>query len=141
MNRGPRTPTLGSISVMDPTVWPVVTATIAILGTIVSAYLSNRAEMRTHQREMRAEMRAQGEDLRKQVEALGEDLRNRLNAQSDQIGLLRERTAHLDGLLEGLREAITMQVPKPVAERPAALPETEPPRRPKRRIDLESEVP
>ena len=76
-----------------------------------------------------------------QVEALGEDLRNRLNAQSDQIGLLRERTAHLDGLLEGLREAITMQVPKPVAERPAALPETEPPSRPKRRIDLESEVP
>jgi hypothetical protein len=28
----------------------------------------------------------------------------------DQMGLLRERMAHLEGLLEGLREAITQQV-------------------------------
>lgn len=39
------------------------------------------------------------------------DLRNRIDAQGkelgEQIGQLRERMAHLEGLLEGLREAIT----------------------------------
>ena len=30
-----------------------------------------------------------------------------MNAQSEQMSLLRERMAHLEGLLEGLREAIT----------------------------------
>ena len=117
---------------MDPTTWTIVIAAGAILASVGSSFLNLRAEMRTHQHEMRAEMRAQGDDLRKRVDALG-----------DQMGLLRERMAHLDGLLEGLREAIAMQVPKPVAERPAsaALPESEPPRRPKRRIDLESEIP
>ena len=48
-------------------------------------------------------MRAQGKDLHARIDAIDtkvEDLR-------DQMGLLRERMAHLEGLLEGLREAIT----------------------------------
>ena len=39
--------------------------------------------------------------------AQGEDLRKRIDAQSEQLGRLGERMAHLEGLLEGLREAIT----------------------------------
>ena len=33
-------------------------------------------------------------------------LRDRIDAQGEQMVLLRERMAHLEGLLEGLREAI-----------------------------------
>ena len=47
---------------------------------------------------------------RNRIEAQGEDLRNRLNAQDEQRGLLRERMAHLEGLLEGLRETMTKRV-------------------------------
>lgn len=57
-------------------------------------------------RSLRDEMRAQGRDLRAQ----GEDLRRRLDAQSEQMGVLRERMARLEGLLEGLREAIGKRV-------------------------------
>ena len=37
-------------------------------------------------------------------------LDERINGLESQIGELRERMAHLEGLLEGLREAITGQV-------------------------------
>ncbi|MCY4123446.1 MAG: hypothetical protein OXG72_21265 [Acidobacteria bacterium] len=70
---------------MDATAWTVVGATIAILVAIGTSFRSLRDEMR-------AEMRG---------------LRERIDAQSEQMGLLRERMAHLEGLLEGLREAIT----------------------------------
>ncbi len=69
---------------MDATAWTVVGAAIAILVAI-----------RTSFRSLRDELRAQGKDLRE-----------RIDAQSEQMGLLRERMAHLEGLLEGLREAI-----------------------------------
>ena len=70
---------------MDATAWTVVGAAIAILIAIGISF-----------RSLRDEMRAQGKDLRE-----------RIDAQSEQMGLLRERMAHLEGLLEGLREAIT----------------------------------
>jgi len=66
---------------MDATAWTVVGAAIAILVAIGTSSRSLRDEMRV--------------------------LRERIDAQSEQIGLLRERMAHLEGLLEGLREAIT----------------------------------
>ena len=53
-----------------------------------------RSELREAARE-RTELRNQIGDLRKHVDT--------------QIGELRERMAHLEGLLEGLREAITRQ--------------------------------
>jgi len=92
---------------MDATAWTVVAATIVILGAIATAFRRLRVEMR----DQRVEIRAQGRDLRERLDAQGEDLRNRIAAQSkelgEQIGQLRERMAHLEGLLEGLREAIT----------------------------------
>ena len=66
---------------MDATAWTVVVAAITILMAIGASF-----------RSLRDEMRGQG----KRIDALGE-----------QMGLLRERMAHLEGLLEGLREAIT----------------------------------
>ena len=70
---------------MDATAWTVVGAAIAILVAIGTSFRSLRADMH---------------DLRTQIHGQGKDLR-------DQIGQLRERMAHLEGLLEGLREAIT----------------------------------
>ena len=81
---------------MDATAWTVVGAAIAILVAIGTSFRSLRGEMRT----LHARIDAQGEDLRKRIDAQGHDLR-------EQIGQLRERMAHLEGLLEGLREAIT----------------------------------
>ena len=66
---------------MDATAWTVVGAAITILIAIGASF-----------RGLRDEMRGQG----KRIDALGE-----------QMGVLRERMAHLEGLLEGLREAIT----------------------------------
>ncbi len=77
---------------MDATAWTVVGAAVAILVAIGASFRSLRDEMRAQ----RAENRAQGKDLRERIDAQGE-----------QMGLLRERMAHLEGLLEGLREAIT----------------------------------
>ena len=85
---------------MDATAWTVVGATIAILVAIGTSF-----------RSLRTEMRAQGNELRERIDTQGNELRERIDAQGkatgDQIGQLRERMAHLEGLLEGLREAIT----------------------------------
>ncbi len=70
---------------MDATAWTVIGAAVAILVAIGASF-----------RSLRDEMRAQGKDLRERIDAQGE-----------QMGMLRERMAHLEGLLEGLREAIT----------------------------------
>ena len=70
---------------MDATAWTVVGTPIAILVAIGASF-----------RSLRDEMRAQGRDLRERIDSQGRE-----------IGQLRERMAHLEGLLEGLREAIT----------------------------------
>ncbi len=73
---------------MDATAWTVIGAAIAILVAVGASF-----------RSLREEMRAQSQDLR-----------TRIDAQSEQMGLLREPMAHLEGLLEGLREAISRRV-------------------------------
>ena len=73
---------------MAATAWTVVGAALTVL---IATGVSFRS--------LRDEMPAQGRDLR----ARGDDLRGRIDAQSEQMGLLRERMAHLEGLLEGLR--------------------------------------
>ena len=50
-------------------------------------------------RSLRAEMRSEIGSLRKEIAGIGAE-----------ITALRERMAHLEGLLEGLREAITRRV-------------------------------
>ena len=80
------------MTTMDATSWTVVGTAVAILAAIGTSF-----------RSLRHEMRAQGKDLHARIDAIDtqvEDLR-------DQMGLLRERMAHLEGPLEGLREAIT----------------------------------
>ena len=67
-----------------------------IIGVMLYLHRVTRQDMKqseTRLREDVKELRGEVGDLRKHVDA--------------QIGELRERMAHLEGLLEGLREAIT----------------------------------
>ena len=98
---------------MDATAWTVVGAAIAILVAIGTSFRSLRGEMRDQRKgvaDLRERIDAQGADLRERIDAQGADLRKRIDALSEQMGLLRERMAHLEGLLDGLREAITKRV-------------------------------
>ena len=99
---------------MDATAWTVIGTGLVILGAVAASFRSLRVEMRAQRdetRDLRKQLEGQGEQLRERIDAQGEDLRNRIDAQGkdlgEQIGQLRERMAHLEGLLEGLREAIT----------------------------------
>jgi uncharacterized protein RhaS with RHS repeats len=70
--------------------------------------LSQRIDARGEELSRRID--ARGEELRQRIDARGKELRQRIDAwgkeTGEQIGQLRERMAHLEGLLEGLREAI-----------------------------------
>ena len=72
------------------------------------------AELRDHGKSQIAELREHGNsqiaELRERGEAQSSELREHIDARfgelRTQIGDLRERMAHLEGLLDGLREAI-----------------------------------
>ena len=67
-----------------------------IVGVMLYLHRTTRQDMKQSEARLREEMkgvRSEVVDLRKHVDT--------------QIGELRERMAHLEGLLEGLREAIT----------------------------------
>ena len=76
-----------------------MTEVLAILGTglvIISVIIAG-------QRSLRAEMRDRFNAMDTRLAAVD----TRLTAIEHQHGELRERMAHLEGLLDGLREAIT----------------------------------
>ena len=113
---------------MDATAWTVVAAAIAVLAAIGASFRSLREELRIRGRridargeKVRRRIDARGEELSQRIDARGEELRQRIDARGkelrqridawgketgEQIGQLRERMAHLEGLLDGLREAI-----------------------------------
>ena len=96
---------------MEATAWTVVGATVAILVAIGTSFRSLREEMRAQYNELRGRIDAQGKEMGERIDAQGKETGERIDAQGketgEQISQLRERMAHLEGLLEGLREAIT----------------------------------
>ncbi len=70
---------------MDATAWTVVATGIAILAALATSFRALRGAVR--------------------------DVRDRIDVQGREIAQLRERMAHLEGLLEGLREAIAGRRP------------------------------
>jgi len=76
---------------MPPELAQWINPAILILGFLFALRSIKQSEARV--REDMKELRGEVADLRKHVDT--------------QIGELRERMAHLEGLLEGLREAIT----------------------------------
>ena len=72
----------------------VVAVGVALAGVILTGQRAIRAELSEQRREMT--------DLRK-------DFGERFTALDQQVAELRERMAHLEGLLDGLREAIAIR--------------------------------
>ena len=85
---------------MTPEIIAIVTVGVALAGVIIASARGVRQDM------ARLESRLDG-----RIDALGSRLDGKIAALESsintQLGELRERMAHLEGLLEGLREAIT----------------------------------
>ena len=84
---------------MSGEVIAIIAVGITLAGLNLTSFRSLRAEMRSEIGSLRAEMRSEIGSLRKEIAGIGAA-----------ITALRERMAHLEGLLEGLREAITRRV-------------------------------
>ena len=85
---------------------------IVSVGAALAALII--AQSRSLRRDFSARMdrmEAQNKELREHIDSQISELREHINSQitelQAQVGDLRERMAHLEGLLEGLREAIT----------------------------------
>ncbi len=79
----------------------VLIAVLAVGATLAGLILSG-------QRAMRAELAAQRREFSAELVAQRKEFNERFTALEQQITELRERMAHLEGLLDGLREAITI---------------------------------
>ncbi len=80
----------------------VLIAVVAVGATLAGLILSG-------QRAIRAELAAQRRDFSAELAAQRQDFSERFTALEQQIAELRERMAHLEGLLDGLREAIAIR--------------------------------
>ena len=82
---------------------------IVVIGVILAGQRSLRAELsslRADQHELRTSLRAELGELRTELRDRFTVVDTRLTAVERQQGELRERMAHLGGVLDGLREAI-----------------------------------
>ena len=83
----------------------IVAVGIALAGVILASTRGVRQDMAGVRQDMtRLESRLDG-----RIAALESRLDGKIAALSAQLGELRERMAHLEGLMDGLREAITLR--------------------------------
>ena len=68
---------------------------VALATLIVGLFAWLRADLTALRKEFRSEITKQGKELSGEFSLLGRE-----------VGKLRERMAHMEGLLEGLREAV-----------------------------------
>ena len=94
----------------------VVAVGAALAGLMLSGQRAIRAELaeqrrdfNTEQTELRRELAAQRKDFSAELAAQRQEFGERFTALEQQIAELRERMAHLEGLLDGLREAIAIR--------------------------------
>ena len=80
----------------------VLIAVLAVGATLAGLMLSG-------QRAIRAELAEQRRDFSAELAAQRQEFGERFTALEQQIAELRERMAHLEGLLDGLREAIAIR--------------------------------
>lgn len=69
---------------------------MALAALMIGLFAWLRADSAALRKELRAEIAEQGKSLRADISLLAQE-----------VGQLRERMAHMEGLLDGLREAIT----------------------------------
>ena len=98
----------------------VLIAVVAVGGTLAGLILTSQRAIRAELTEQRRELAAQRQDFSTELAAQRRDLSAELAAQrqyfderftalEQHIAELRERMAHLEGLLDGLREAIAIR--------------------------------
>ena len=94
---------------MAADIWTVAGAAIALAAINIGLFAWLRADIRELRGEL-GDVRGGLEELRAQTAAKFEEARTQTAEQfgetNAQIGQLRERMAHLEGLLDGLREAV-----------------------------------
>lgn len=88
----------------------IITVGVALAGLNLASFRALRSEMRSGFGSLRSEMRSGFGSLRSEMGSENGSLRSELVAIRAEITALRERMAHLDGLLGGLREAISGRV-------------------------------
>ena len=90
---------------MTPELIAIVMVGIALAGVILASTRGVRQDMAGVRQDMtRLESRLDG-----RIAALESRLDGKIAALSAQLGELRERMAHLEGVLDGLREAIALR--------------------------------
>ena len=98
----------------------VLIAVVAVGATLAGLILSGqrairaelveqRRELAAQRKEFSAELAAQRKEFSAELAAQRKEFNERFTALEQQIADLRERMAHLAGLLDGLREAIAIQ--------------------------------
>ena len=94
---------------MAADIWTVAGAAIALAAINIGLFAWLRADIRELRGEL-GDVRGGLEELRAQTAAKFEEARTQTAEQfgetNAQLGQLRERMAHLEGLLDGLREAV-----------------------------------
>ncbi len=86
----------------------VVAVGATLAGLILSGQRAIRAELAAQRQEFSAELVAQRREFNERFTALEQHITAQITALEQHIAELRERMAHLEGLLDGLREAITI---------------------------------
>ena len=105
---------------MTPELWTIVGVGVALAGLMLSGQQRIGARMDRDKADLIARMDRDKDELiarmdRDKAELIARmdrdkaELIARMDRLESQIGDLRERTAHSDGLLEGLREAVTRE--------------------------------
>ena len=95
----------------------VVAVGVGLAGLTLTAFIGLRNEMRGLRQEMqdenqglRREMREEIQSLRKETRQEMQGLRGHMVRIDTQIGDLRERMAHVEGLLTGLRDSLARRI-------------------------------
>ena len=87
----------------------VVAVGATLAGLILSGQRSIRAELAAQRKEFSTELAALRRDVSAELAAQRKEFGERFVALEQHLAELRERMAHLEGLLDGLREAIAIQ--------------------------------
>ena len=83
----------------------VVAVGISLAGLMLAGWRGIRREMRDMRQDMRQEMRDVRRDMRDLRQEM-RDVRSHMSRIDSHIGELRERMAHVEGLLKGLRDVV-----------------------------------
>ena len=105
----------------------VVAVGVGLAGLTLTAFKGLRNEMRGLRQEMQDETQGLRREMREEIQGLREETRQEIQGLrghmvriDTQIGDLRERMAHVEGLLTGLRDAFAQRISTELGASPPA---------------------